>query len=351
MRVFRTAVALCSGTAASARDYTGLATSRRELSTHVEAPAVRLGHASLAEAAANHDHDQREDVPVAGRQCIPSPLWATQVDPDSYEIGCKEIEELQGNSTLRGKGNVREVSIASYNGRSVAVKRLIHTRPLVLHEHWLEMAASDAVRGKPNVVDMLGFCNTTVVTEAYDMDVQRVAQHAKEPLPIEQVVSMSLDAAVGLQSLHEAADAPIVHSDVKIDQLLIREDGSVSLSDYNLAYFMGTYPDGNPCPFNNKGSSRVHSAIKSPEYIALEPMTEKVDIYRMGLVFAQIVSAGSSNKFVAKKGGTLSFDPTWNQGYVELVQDMLGEVDQRPAASELVSRLQAIREELPHTHA
>ncbi|CAN0281831.1 unnamed protein product, partial [Scytosiphon promiscuus] len=53
-----------------------------------------------------------------------------------------------------------------------------------------------------------------------------------EPLPIKKVVSISLDAAKGLEALHEAADAPIVHFDVNIDQLLVRDDGRVSLGDF-----------------------------------------------------------------------------------------------------------------------
>ncbi|CAN0119777.1 unnamed protein product, partial [Hapterophycus canaliculatus] len=87
---------------------------------------------------------------------------------------------------------------------------------------------------------MLGFCGSTVVTEAYSKNLQHIVRHAKEPLPMGDVVSMSLEAAFGLQALHEAADAPIVHFDVKIDQLLLHDDGHMSLGDFNLAYFMGT---------------------------------------------------------------------------------------------------------------
>ncbi|CAN0249423.1 unnamed protein product, partial [Scytosiphon promiscuus] len=101
-------------------------------------------------------------------------------------------------------------------------------------------------------------------------DVRHVVRHAKKPIPTKDVVSMSLDAAIGLRGLHEAAHAPIVHFDVKIEQLLVHEDGHVSLADYNLAYFMGTNPDGSPCSFNKKAQGRIISAIKSPEYVARE---------------------------------------------------------------------------------
>lgn len=80
------------------------------------------------------------------------------------------------------------------------------------------------------------------------------------------VVSMSLDAAIGLGALHEAADAPIVHFDVKLSQLLIQDNGRVRLADYNLAYFMGTSSDGSPCHFNKKSATRNGNWRKSPEF-------------------------------------------------------------------------------------
>lgn len=55
------------------------------------------------------------------------------------------------------------------------------------------------LRGNRNVVAMLGVCGTTVVTEYYPTSVVYHAFGHREPLPIHVVVSMSLDAARGLQ--------------------------------------------------------------------------------------------------------------------------------------------------------
>lgn len=113
---------------------------------------------------------------------------------------------------------------------------------------------------------MLGFCGSTVVTEVYSKDAKKIVRKAREPLSMNWVVSMSLDAAIGLSALHEAADAPIVHFDVKLSQLLIQDNGRVRLADYNLAYFMGTSSDGSPCHFNKKSSARNGNGRKSPEF-------------------------------------------------------------------------------------
>lgn len=99
---------------------------------------------------------------------------------------------------------------------------------------------------------MLGSCNTTVVTEAYPTNLEQVVRASSEALPIRRMLSISLDAARGLQALHEAVEAPIVHFDLKPDQLLVADDGTVKLNDFNLAWIMSKRPDGHPCPFTTK---------------------------------------------------------------------------------------------------
>lgn len=108
------------------------------------------------------------------------------------------------------------------------------------------------VRGHPNIVNMLGSCNTTVVTEAYPMNLEEYVSASPEALPIRSVVSISLDAARSVQALHEAVEAPIVHFDIKPSQLLMAEDGRVKLNDFNLAWIMSTGSDGSPCLFTTK---------------------------------------------------------------------------------------------------
>lgn len=78
---------------------------------------------------------------------------------------------------------------------------------------------------------------------------------------------MALDAAMGLQALHEASIAPIVHFDLKPQQLLLAEDGRLMLNDFNMARFMGTHGSGAACPFNITGRWTV-GAWQAPEKIA-----------------------------------------------------------------------------------
>jgi len=75
------------------------------------------------------------------------------------------------------------------------------------------------VKGDPNVVNILGACNHTIVTEGFSHDLDQAVQNRTEAPPIRSIVATSLDAARGLQALHESSDAPIVHFDIKPSQV------------------------------------------------------------------------------------------------------------------------------------
>ncbi len=114
------------------------------------------------------------------------------------------------------------------------------------------------LRGHDNIVGMLGLCGTTVVTEYVPISFKTAAfRHGKElprgkelsrgkVLPLERVVSLALDAAKGLQALHETAGAIFV--DMKPHMLLIdgtgrgetRSESDCSLLVARTALFLGS---------------------------------------------------------------------------------------------------------------
>lgn len=75
------------------------------------------------------------------------------------------------------------------------------------------------MKGKPDVVQLLGVCNHTIVTEAFSDNLEMsIARQADTP-PIREIVTMCLDAARGLHALHDFPGAPIVHFDIKPSQV------------------------------------------------------------------------------------------------------------------------------------
>lgn len=120
------------------------------------------------------------------------------------------------------------------------------------------------------MVGMLGVCNSTLVTEYYSIHFDQVILRQQRKFPIETMVAMALDAARGLQALHEASASPIVHFDLKPQQLLMDETGRVLVNDLNMAQFLDVNENGGACPFS------INSPIKAVGWRAPESIAGKV---------------------------------------------------------------------------
>eukprot|EP00903_Cladosiphon_okamuranus_P005886 g5821.t1 len=297
------------------------------------------------------------DVPP--EECLQSPLTEKRVDASSYEFGCEEIYTmLMGKKKLIGRGYIRDVYLVEWEGRKLVVKFLREDYEAKASEarvekiHRMEAAALDAVRGHPNIVDLLGICGASSVSEYYDVHLDDIIlTKGAKPLPITKVVSMALDLARGLQALHEAPGGPIVHFDIKPQQMMMDAEEKLRINDLNLVRFPDADKDGNSCPFKS-GASGVDS-WRAPENIAGEYLTEKVDVYGMAMVFYSMLALfppytdvpdGTGN---IKKGMPPTTDPSWHPGFLGIVQDMWNPNPKaRPSARRVVQRLEILQQHL-----
>ncbi|CAB1101137.1 unnamed protein product [Ectocarpus sp. CCAP 1310/34] len=148
----------------------------------------------------------RIDANNAGESCDRNPLWERMVNPANYKFGCKEIEEMfSGDMAFIGTGRIRTVYMVNYQGETVVVKTLQHVEELRrekahLSMHRREVLTLDALRGQPHIVGMLGFCQTTVVTEYHSDNFLSTIFGPPHGRSLSRVVSLALDVARGLQA-------------------------------------------------------------------------------------------------------------------------------------------------------
>ncbi|CAB1119436.1 unnamed protein product [Ectocarpus sp. CCAP 1310/34] len=201
--------------------------------------------------------EAKDAPPDRGEECLPSPLCEKRVDPSKFEFGCEEIESmLADEKKLIGHGNIRDVYLVEWGGRKLVVKALREDFELRASRrradkiHRWEATALDEVRGHPNIVDMLGLCESSSVSEFFPSRLDDlVLKDGAKPLPIALVVSMALDAARGLQALHEAPGGAIVHSDINPQQLMLDEYGRIKINDLSMCRFPPADAEGNTCPY------------------------------------------------------------------------------------------------------
>lgn len=134
------------------------------------------------------------------------------------------------------------------------------------------------VRGHPQFVKMLGVCNATSSVSDYFGDsvealLKRTSGHG---LPVSKVLPMALDAARGLQVLHEMPGGPIVHLDIWPPNLLLDVQGRLKINDFNACHFIATDGAGHSCAFD-RGHKPPFQGWHAPEHIAGEviPFTSR----------------------------------------------------------------------------
>eukprot|EP00904_Undaria_pinnatifida_P002246 jgi/Undpi1/12021/HiC_scaffold_4.g01720.m1 len=294
----------------------------------------------------------RDGVPPV---CVRSPLWEKRVDASEYQFGCPEVEEIsRGVKKLIGNGNIRDVYLTEYKGQKLVVKilrddfeeRASKTRVDNIHQ-W-EAAAINAVKGHSNIVGLLGMCGSTSVSQFFPERLDDlVLKPGADRLPIARVISMALDAARGLQALHEAPGGAIVHFDIKPQQLMLDQSGTLKINDLNMCWFTSLDSEGNSC-LRQARASRP-GPWRSPENISGEGLTEKLDVYSLAMVFYSMLAGKApfeGEEHAQQKimtGIPPEINPSWHPGFLEIMQDMWRrDPSQRPPARQVVERLEAL---------
>jgi serine/threonine protein kinase len=163
------------------------------------------------------------------------------------------------------------------------------------------------------------------------------------PLSVDQAVPITQAMADALAYSHQHG---IVHRDYKPGNVLFIDDGTPVLSDFGIAKSTET----------DSGHTVAGAVIGSPRYMAPEQklgrsVTSKVDVYALGLVLFEMLVGAVPLPDIAIVRSDKEIDalaellPEGCDEVVEVLADCLREdPDDRPSASEVAERLQALIE-------
>uniref|UniRef100_A0A7N0T2Y1 Protein kinase domain-containing protein n=2 Tax=Kalanchoe fedtschenkoi TaxID=63787 RepID=A0A7N0T2Y1_KALFE len=216
------------------------------------------------------------------------------------------------------------------DGTQVAVKCLSAESKQGTSEFLTEINMISIIE-HPNLVQLTGCCvegqHRILVYEYLENNSLAVALLASKGDKIEfdwpRRAAICLGTARGLCFLHEEAEPPIVHRDIKASNILL--DGSLNpkIGDFGLAKL---FPDN-----VTHVSTRVAGTVGylAPEYALLAQLTKKADVYSFGVLMLEIVSGRSSNKMAFGDELLLLVDWTWQlkeEGrLMEIVDEELSE--------------------------
>ncbi|KAI3470385.1 hypothetical protein Pfo_027048 [Paulownia fortunei] len=188
-----------------------------------------------------------------------------------------------------GYGKVYRGVLSS--GQVVAIKRAQQGSVQGGLEFKTEIELLSRVHHK-NLVGLVGFCfeqgEQMLVYEFMANGTLRESLSGRSGVHLDwkRRIRIVLGSARGLAYLHELANPPIIHRDVKSTNILLDENLTAKVADFGLSKLV-----------SNSSKGHVSTQVKGtlgyldPEYYMTQQLTEKSDVYSFGVVMLELITA------------------------------------------------------------
>lgn len=246
--------------------------------------------------ADGHQRGSKPSAPVKTEvQKAAPPIEVPSISLDEL----KEKTENFGSKALIGEGSYGRVYYANLSsGKAVAVKKLDVSAEPESNVEFLTQVSMVSRLKHENLVELLGYCvegNIRVLAyefatmgSLHDILHGRKGVQGAQPGPVLdwiQRVRIAVDAARGLEYLHEKVQPSIIHRDIRSSNVLLFEDFKAKVADFNLS---NQAPDM---------AARLHSTrvlgtfgYHAPEYAMTGQLTQKSDVYSFGVVLLELLT-------------------------------------------------------------
>ncbi|KAL2460627.1 Leucine-rich repeat protein kinase family protein [Abeliophyllum distichum] len=229
------------------------------------------------------------------------------------------------------------------NGKLIAIKRAQKGSMQGGLEFKTEIELLSRVHHK-NVVSLIGFCfeqgEQMLVYEYIANGTLKDSLSGRSGIRLDWMrrLRIALGAARGLQYLHDLANPPIIHRDIKSTNILLDERLNAKVTDFGLSKLMDE-PEKGHVTTQVKGTM----GYLDPEYYMTQQLTEKSDVYGFGVLLLELLTARKpieKGKYIVREV-KLEMDKTKE---MYNLQQILDPGVNRPPMREVVKEIESIME-------
>ncbi|CAN8254497.1 unnamed protein product [Cochlearia groenlandica] len=223
------------------------------------------------------------------------------------EFAFSELAFATGNFSLEnkiGSGSFGVVYRGKLNdGREVAIKRgEVNAKMKKFQEKESAFDSEIAFLSRlhhKHLVRLVGYCeereerllvydymkNGALYDHLHDKN--NVEKHSSLINSWKMRIKIALDAARGIEYLHNYAVPPIIHRDIKSSNILLDSNWVARVSDFGLS-LMGPESGKDHHQHSTKAAGTV--GYIDPEYYSLNVLTDKSDVYGLGVVLLELLT-------------------------------------------------------------
>uniref|UniRef100_M4ENP2 non-specific serine/threonine protein kinase n=1 Tax=Brassica campestris TaxID=3711 RepID=M4ENP2_BRACM len=203
-----------------------------------------------------------------------------------------EVLRMTNNfQRVLGKGGFGTVYHGNFDDAQVAVKMLSHSSAQGYKEFKAEVELLLRVHHR-HLVGLVGYCddgdNLALIYEYMangDLRENMSGKRGGNVLTWENRMQIAVEAAQGLEYLHNGCRPPMVHRDVKTTNILLNERSGAKLADFGLSR---SFPIDGECHVSTVVAGTP--GYLDPEYYRTNWLSEKSDVYSFGVVLLEIVT-------------------------------------------------------------
>ncbi|KAH7277962.1 hypothetical protein KP509_38G017200 [Ceratopteris richardii] len=210
----------------------------------------------------------------------------------------KAITDNFSTNNLLGSGGSGSVYKACLDENIYAAVKVLKNYPAARQQFQTEIAVMSKIRHQ-NLVTLLGYsihkgADRTDYLLVYEMmlngslEDQLHGSSRGAGLNWDLRVKVALEAARGLNHLHEECSPPIIHRDFKSSNILLDSSFDAKISDFGLAIKISDN-------LNDK-SAELQGTLGyvAPEYLLDGIISEKTDVYAFGVVLLELITGHKS---------------------------------------------------------